>query len=140
MQHSLPVREQNAVNSPRSFHVGGVRLHATGGPEIVGQRAAWCRGRGNGGPRTVCLVNAYSIASASTDDEFRRAINDSDLSVTDGVPVAGLGPRPVDGPCERLSGPDLMHEMLSDPDLADIRHFVFGGDQSSLDRLEFRYS
>lgn len=124
----------------RSFHVGGVRLHAFSGSEIVAQVSAWCRAREVGRPRTVCLVNAYSVASASTDDDFRRALNDADLSIADGVPVAWLGRRLLDGTCDRLSGPDLMHEMLSDPVLADIRHFVFGGEQSALDRLEFRYT
>jgi len=123
-----------------SFHVGGVRLDAARESDLVERVAAWARARGDGRPRTVCFVNAFSIVSAAKDEPFRQAINRSDLSVVDGVPVAWVGRRLVGGPCDRLSGPDLMHRLLSDVRFADIRHFVLGGEQGALDRLEFRYS
>ena len=128
------------MSEPRSFHVRGIRLDAAGETALVDRVAAWCRARTAGRARTVCFVNAFSIVTAAKDDEFREAINDSDLSVIDGVPVAWLSRRLVDGPCDRLSGPDMMHRLLSSPEFADIRHFVLGGEQQALDRLEFRYS
>lgn len=123
----------------RNFSVSGVRLDAAAALDMTLRVASWCHARG-GRPRTVCFVNAFSIASASKDDEFLAAINDSDLSIIDGVPVAWVGRRLVGGPCDRLSGPDLMHALLSNPAFADIRHFVVGGEPAALDRLEFRYS
>ena len=122
-----------------SFHVAGVRLDAATAGEVIARVASWCRQR-DGRTRSVCLVNAFSIVSASRDAEFARAINTADLAVVDGVPVAWVGRRLTRGACERLSGPDLMHLLLFDPEYADLRHFVYGGNQEALTRLEFRYS
>ncbi len=60
--------------------------------------------------------------------------------MADGAPVAWLGRVLARRHVERLSGPDLMHRMLTDPACSDLRHFVYGGSQDALDRLEFRYN
>jgi N-acetylglucosaminyldiphosphoundecaprenol N-acetyl-beta-D-mannosaminyltransferase len=124
---------------PPAFSVAGVRLDALPVASVSRIIADWC-GSPSGRPRTVCLVNAFSIASASRDEAFREAINTADMSVTDGAPVAWLGRWFTGSPCERLSGPDLMHAMLSDPRWQSIRHFVYGGDADSLVRIEARYN
>lgn len=121
------------------FSVAGVRLHALTASEVTRRVAAWCS-EGAGSRRTVCLVNAFSIASASRDQAFRDAINAADLSVVDGAPVAWLGRWLSRHPCERLSGPDLMHHLLWSPEHAGIRHFVYGGDEASLERIAARYN
>jgi len=128
----------------RSFRVGSVRLDARSEGEIIETVAAWARDRARSGDavatRTVCFVNAWSIASASRDEDFRRAINECDLSVVDGVPPAWVGRRLAGTPCDRLSGPDLMHRLLTAPEHSDLTHFVYGGDAEALARLDFRYS
>ena len=129
----------SAQREPASFSIAGVRLDALPVEAVSLRIADWC-GAPAGRARTVCLVNAFSIASASRDAAFRDAINAADLSVTDGAPVAWLGRWFTGSPCERLSGPDLMHEMLSDPRWSSIRHFVYGGDADSLRRIEARYN
>ena len=129
----------SSPDRPPSFSIAGVRLDALPVEAVGDTIAAWC-GAPAGRPRTVCLVNAFSIASASRDTAFRDAINTADLSVTDGAPVAWLGRWFTGSPCERLSGPDLMHAMLSDSRWSSIRHFVYGGDPDSLGRLEERYN
>ncbi|HET9480602.1 MAG TPA: WecB/TagA/CpsF family glycosyltransferase, partial [Candidatus Polarisedimenticolia bacterium] len=106
---------------------------------VPAQVSAWSV-PGHLGPRIVCFVNAWSIVSAQRDADFRSAINDSHLSVVDGVPVAWLGRLLTGSACDRLSGPDLMHLLLTSPAHAELRHFVYGGSQDSLDRLEFRYN
>lgn len=121
------------------FHIANVRLDAATEAAIVQQVSAWCR-ETNHRARTVCFVNAYSVVAASKDREMLEAINGADMSVADGVPVAWLGRRLSGLPCERLSGPDLMHHLLTASEHRKIRHFVYGGDQSSLERLEFRYN
>ena len=127
------------MSAARRFEIAGVRLDAMEEADIVAQVAGWCRRR-DGRPRTLCLVNAFSIVAASRDGELKTAMNDSDLSIVDGVPVAWVGRRLTGGPCDRLSGPDLMHRLLTEPEYADIKHFVYGGEQEALTRLEFRYN
>lgn len=127
------------MTAPSSFHLAGIRLDAATAADIIARVASFCRLR-DGRTRSVCFVNAFSIVSAQEDPEFAKAINESDLSVIDGVPVAWVGRRLTREACERLSGPDLMHLMLSEPAYADLRHFVYGGSEETLRRLEFRYS
>lgn len=121
------------------FRIAGIRLDALLADEVAAQVASFGRLR-DGRTRTVCFVNAYSIVSARDDAAFSRAIDDADLSVIDGVPVAWVGRWLSGARCERLSGPDLMHLLLSGTSYADLRHFVYGGDEETLSRLEFRYS
>src|SRR5262245_46678793 len=125
--------------SRRSYEIARVRVDATSGDDTIHRVASWCREH-DGRTRTVCFVNAYSIATASRDRALLEAINDADLSVPDGAPVAWIGRRLAARTCERMSGPDLMHHLLSDQEYGDIRHFVLGGDDASLNRLEFRYN
>ena len=121
------------------FQIAGIRLDAATTSTIIERVAAYGRLH-DGRTRTVCLVNAFSIVSARRDPEFARAINGSELSVVDGVPVAWVGRLLTRRACERLSGPDLMHVLLSEPAYADLRHFVYGGNEEALTRLAFRYS
>lgn len=119
--------------------IAGVCLDVATRADILARVLAWSRNT-QSRSKIVCFVNAFSIVSASKDKELLRAINDSDLSIADGVPVAWLGRRVAGAPIDRVSGPDLMHRFLSDPVYADLRHFVYGGGQEPLDRLEFRYN
>ena len=121
------------------FTVAGVNLDGLSRQQVLERIAHWCR-KHDGRSRSVSFVNAFSIVMASRDPGLMAAINGCDLSVIDGVPVSWVGRRLVDAPCERFSGPDLMHQLLRDPDYADITHFVYGGDQASLERLAFRYN
>ncbi len=121
-----------------AFSVAGVKLDAMAGSDTIRTVASWCA-EPRASRRTVCFVNAYSLASASRDEAFRAAINESDLSVVDGAPVAWLGRWLTGQSCDRVSGPDLMHKLLSAPEHMNIRHFIYGGDAAALSRIESRY-
>jgi len=122
-----------------SFQIGGVRLDALAAHEVSERVAMWASA-GSPPPRTVAFVNAFSIVAAGRDPGFLGALNDIDLSVVDGVPVAWVGGHMTGLTCERLSGPDLMHALLSEPEHAHLKHFIYGGTHEALERIEFRYN
>ncbi len=126
------------MTTPSSFSIGGVRLDVLSSSEVGPTLERWCASSDRS--NLVFFVNAYSIVSAGKDAPFAAALNEADLSVADGVPVAWVGSHMTGMRCERLSGPDLMHEMLTAERFSHLRHFVFGGTQAALDRLEFRYN
>jgi N-acetylglucosaminyldiphosphoundecaprenol N-acetyl-beta-D-mannosaminyltransferase len=121
-----------------SFNIGGVRIHALPSEEVSRLMVQWCTSAGI--PKSVVFVNAFSIVTATKDRQFLAALNSADLSVADGVPVAWAGSQMTGVHCDRLSGPDLMHCLLTKPEHAHVKHFVYGGSQEALDRLEFRYN
>ncbi|HKY32141.1 MAG TPA: WecB/TagA/CpsF family glycosyltransferase [Candidatus Polarisedimenticolia bacterium] len=123
----------------KSFQIAGATLDALSAGLVFERLVLW-RGSVIKRPRTICFVNAFSIVTAAKDPEFLKAINSSDLAVLDGAPLAWMGRLMTGMPCDRLSGPDFMHALLTRPEYSGLRHFVLGGSQAALDRLEFKYN
>lgn len=83
----------------------------------------------------VHFVNAYVIALADEDEEYRRLLRHG-LCLTDGTPVAWLGRwsyMRTRGEWERVYGPDVMESLLSTPGL---RHYLLGGSEDTLTSLQ----
>src|SRR5919205_1018948 len=76
--------------------------------------------------RYVCACNAHSLVTASIDTEFRDVINNADMAVPDGMPIAWslwrLGFRRQ----ERISGPDLMLRVCQAAAEQNLKIFLYG--------------
>jgi N-acetylglucosaminyldiphosphoundecaprenol N-acetyl-beta-D-mannosaminyltransferase len=125
------------MNRP-SFVIGGVRLDLVPNQEVPRLVARWCVSAGL--PHIVVFVNAYRIVTAGRDPHFLEALNSSDLSISDGSPVAWVASRLSGVRCDRLGSQDFMHTLLTDPACAHLTHFIYGGSQEALDRIAFRYN
>ena len=125
------------VPKSESFECCGVR--------IDGGSLAWAVDRiirtGKGGQGlAVHLCNAYTLSLAMGDDAYRRMLNRSGLNLPDGTPVAWVGrllgrvgQRPV-------PGPSLMAETFRQDVDGELRHFLLGSSEVTLDALEDRLS
>lgn len=85
----------------------------------------------------VHFVNAYVIALASGDPEYRDLLNEG-ICLTDGMPLAWVGRRAFGRPgheWERVYGPDVMESMLGVPGLF---HYLLGGTPEALEELQVR--
>ena len=86
----------------------------------------------------VHFANAYNIALAETDDEYRSLLDDSDFIFIDGMPVvwaARLVSRGNRRTWARIYGPNFMRAVLT-KSREQHRHFLLGGTQRSLERLK----
>lgn len=86
-------------------------------------------------PQGLHLCNAYTLALASRDSEYRAALqHPGAVNLPDGTPVAWFyrlsHRRPARGP---VRGPSLMKAVLAQ---TSLRHFLLGGDKDVLVDLE----
>lgn len=83
-------------------------------------------------PTHVHLVNAYSIALASTDPSTREAFCDG-LCLPDGKPLVWIARRVRGaGGFSQVRGPQLFLDLMDRGRSADIRHFLLGATDETL--------
>ncbi|HRK01995.1 MAG TPA: WecB/TagA/CpsF family glycosyltransferase [Oligoflexia bacterium] len=103
-------------------------------PESVRQIAQLARGTG---VHYVCVSNVHTVIMGERDPVFRKVTNSATLATADGMPLLWasrvLGKSPIHG---RASGPDIMKLFFSDPEFADLRHFLFGSTERVLSGLQ----
>ena len=78
---------------------------------------------------TIFFVNAHCFNIAQTNNEYRRSINDSDLSLNDGIGisiacrVAGINP------LENLNGTDLIPRIIKEAAIKGVGVYLLGGEK-----------
>lgn len=120
----------------RSLQVGQVPLRVTSLDEV----ATWLNDlRRPGGPQSVRLVNAYSIALADHDPAYRRILNGAGVNLPDGAPVLWFmrwaARRHPGAAPQRVRGPSLFSRTLTLSQGRPVRHFLLGGSPHTLARL-----
>lgn len=78
-----------------------------------------------GRTRQLHLCNAYTLALADVDAKLRLALQEADLNLPDGAPVAWLGR--ASGTRGPVRGPSLVGDVAAASVGRDIRHFLYGG-------------
>jgi N-acetylglucosaminyldiphosphoundecaprenol N-acetyl-beta-D-mannosaminyltransferase len=117
---------------PRPYSVLGVRVD----PLSTDQAAATFQPSAtNGAPHVVHQCNAYNLLLASRDDAYRSVMNRGDLNLPDGWSAVWAGRRmgiPVGG---RVAGAELCDAVFRRGIGWGLRHFFYGGTETSLSRL-----
>lgn len=99
-------RPQAPAASGRStWPVLGASIDALSMDEACARIAEWAN---NGESRVVCICNAHSAVTASSNPAFRAALATADMATPDGAPVAWMLRRQGVRGQQRVSGPDLM--------------------------------
>lgn len=86
----------------------------------------------------VHFANAYNIALADADDDYRGVITRGDLVFSDGMPVVWAGRRlhaDVAESWTRVYGPDLMTGVFASSTADGPRHYLLGGAPEALSAL-----
>ena len=124
---------RDAVIALPTVRAAGVPLVAVPGPEVLEQlRSVADRLDGPGIP--VHFVNAYTV-SLSSDPRYLRLFQSDGVNIADGTPLAWIA-RSIRGEVAHLRGPDAFREILSSKPTYGLRHFLLGGSEGSLARLE----
>jgi len=84
----------------------------------------------------VCVAPVSTIVTCQEDDHYKDVINQADMVTPDGMPLVwlarGLGLKQV----RRTYGPDLMLAFFDYSQEKGFRHYLLGGSQETLDKLE----
>ncbi len=85
------------------------------------------------------FCNAYNVALARSDPEYRGLINQGDYIFSDGVPITWVGKRvrpDMSHDWERVYGPDVMQGVFAQSTQEQPRHYLVGGSPEVLEALQ----
>jgi N-acetylglucosaminyldiphosphoundecaprenol N-acetyl-beta-D-mannosaminyltransferase len=122
-----------APAKPGSFECCGVRIDAVSLDDAVNRLFAYALARR---PSTLHLCNAYTLSLAARDESYAALLNEGDLNLPDGQPVAWVGRRlGIDSLEQSTRGPDLMVETVKRGQALRLRHYVYGSTPEVVERL-----
>lgn len=90
------------------------------------------------GSHRVCTCNLHGLALGRDSPDLRKAMNDADLVVPDGMPVAWILSRSGFAGQERIDGPGLMWRCAQLAEKQGLPVGLFGSTPATLDRLQAR--
>jgi N-acetylglucosaminyldiphosphoundecaprenol N-acetyl-beta-D-mannosaminyltransferase len=85
--------------------------------------------------QVFAFCNVHSVMTARRDPAVRGALRDSTLATPDGMPLVWVLRRRGHDGQSRVYGPDLMELALAHGVRRGWRHFLFGANDETLDRL-----
>jgi N-acetylglucosaminyldiphosphoundecaprenol N-acetyl-beta-D-mannosaminyltransferase len=126
-KHKVPDMASNSVS------ILGSRIDAVSWEQAVARIVRWAMARE---ARIVCLCNVHSVISARRDRALRAAIDSADLATPDGAPLAWLMRKRGYAEQQRISGPDLMWQVLAEAERLQLPVFMLGSTAATLTQLE----
>ena len=116
-------------------HVVGAYIDAVDFGDCLNRIFGWAERHES---RYTCLCNAHSVVTARQDPGFSRTLNEADLAVPDGAPVAWrLGALGYPGQA-RISGSELMWKSCARAAGSGVSIFLYGSGPETLRRLSAR--
>jgi N-acetylglucosaminyldiphosphoundecaprenol N-acetyl-beta-D-mannosaminyltransferase len=115
------------------FRVLGVPIHVVSMSQVVEQMEDWIvRTEGH---RVVAVTNVHVIMEALHDPSFKKAVEESDLVVPDGMPLVWLGRLQGHSIPHRIYGPDLLLAFCERTSRRKYTHFFYGGARGVADEM-----
>jgi N-acetylglucosaminyldiphosphoundecaprenol N-acetyl-beta-D-mannosaminyltransferase len=137
-------REIELATARECVLIGGLPFEVTDMDTAVGDVIA-VAGAHTSASLTVRLSNAYCVALASKDADYRRLFDGPGLTLPDGAPVAWAMRSRARVPQRtgRVRGPSFFVEVLDRGRASGLRHFMLGATDETLaklvDEAESRY-
>lgn len=120
----------------KRFDLLGIHLTGTTLDEAVGTIVRWTQ---EARRRSVRVFAVDSILKTRRDRRLVEIANESDMVLTDGMPLVFIGRRFAHLPITRCYGPDVMLGVFDKGRAAGVRHYLYGGaDEETLRRLRER--
>ena len=87
----------------------------------------------------VCMGGVHGIMEAQRSEAVRRAFADSLMTLPDGMPMVWVGRSQGFAEMRRVTGPDLMCEIIGNKEFAGFSHFFYGGKPGIAEELAARF-
>jgi len=84
----------------------------------------------------ICVAPVSTIIECQDNTPYREVINKSGMVTPDGMPLVWLGKAGGSKVIERTYGPDLMLTICERGQEKGWRHFLYGGTEESVEKLE----
>lgn len=84
----------------------------------------------------ICVSNVHTTVTASEDDEYKNIQNSAVMALPDGGPLSQFSRKQGYNEAQRVTGPDLMKEILKMSGEHGWRHYFYGSTQETLDMLK----
>ena len=110
----------------------GTRIDALSWEQLLGRIVRWAQA---GQSRVICLCNVHSVVTAKHDAALANALKQADLNLPDGAPIAWLMRQRSWPEQQRLSGPDLMWQLMREAEKLQLSVFLMGATPATLGRL-----
>lgn len=83
----------------------------------------------------ICVANVHTTVTAHGDPAYRAVQNGAVLALPDGGPLSQYSRRKGFADAARVTGPDLMQQMLRESADRHYRHYFYGSTPQTLDEL-----
>lgn len=83
----------------------------------------------------ICVANVHTTVTAYGDESYRAVQNGAVLALPDGGPLSQYSRRHGFPQAQRVTGPDLMQQMLRESAGHGWRHYFYGSTPQTLDLL-----
>ena len=83
----------------------------------------------------ICVANVHTTVTAHDDPSYRAVQNGAVIALPDGGPLSQYSRRKGFAQAARVTGPDLMKEMLRESAQKHYRHYFYCSTQETLDIL-----
>jgi N-acetylglucosaminyldiphosphoundecaprenol N-acetyl-beta-D-mannosaminyltransferase len=126
----------HSASSPydqRYADVLGVRLSAIDINQAVYIADQWTHA---GYPGYICVTGVHGVMESQRDLSLRTILNHGVMNLPDGMPMSWVGWLQGLKSMDRIFGPDFMNEMCRLSVSRGYRHFLYGGDLGTADRLK----
>lgn len=86
----------------------------------------------------ICVANVHTTVMSYGDSQYQEIQNQAVMTLPDGKPLSVLCRKRGFHETERVTGPDLMLELLKASEIEGYRHYFYGSTQETLDRMQKR--
>ena len=86
----------------------------------------------------ICVSNVHTTVMAHENPEYMKIQNEAVMALPDGSPLSSYSRENGKSNARRVTGPDLMRELLSRSGEHGFTHFFYGSTQDTLDQLRAR--
>ena len=116
------------------FNLLGIHLTGTTLADATAQIVSWAK---EAEKRCIRVFAVDPILRAQDDPALARLANESDMVLTDGMPLVFVGRKFAHLPITRCYGPDTMLAVFDKGRAAGLRHYLYGGsDEETLSKLK----
>lgn len=119
----------------RGAYVLDSHIDAISWDDALSRVVAWAGQRQS---RYVAFCNVHSVVTASRDAQFNTVLDQADLVLPDGAPLAWALRREGFEKQQRINGPDLMWRYLAVAERLGQSVFFYGSTDDTLDKLRAR--
>jgi N-acetylglucosaminyldiphosphoundecaprenol N-acetyl-beta-D-mannosaminyltransferase len=122
-----------ATSHRQTLPVLGVPIDIVTAAQAVQRIKIWADARQS---RVVCICNAHSVVTTTTDISFCAAVASADMATPDGAPVAWMLRKLGARQQQRVCGPDLMLDYCAQAAQHGEAIYLYGSTQATLDALQ----